>query len=35
MNEWRIYQGVGEPHDGIERLPAPHRGGTSGTAATT
>ncbi|OIJ63598.1 AAA family ATPase [Streptomyces mangrovisoli] len=23
MSEWRIYQGVGEPHDGIDRLPAP------------
>jgi MoxR-like ATPase len=23
MNEWLIYRGVGVPHDGIERLPAP------------
>ncbi|MFJ8608072.1 AAA family ATPase [Streptomyces sp. NPDC093675] len=23
MSEWRIYQGVGKPHDGIDRLPAP------------
>ncbi|MGW4032969.1 AAA family ATPase [Streptomyces sp. NPDC004838] len=23
MSEWRIYQGVREPHDGIDRLPAP------------
>ncbi|MGW3746637.1 AAA family ATPase [Streptomyces sp. NPDC005146] len=23
MNEWRIYRGVGEPHDGIECLPSP------------
>ncbi|MEW2519088.1 AAA family ATPase [Actinacidiphila alni] len=23
MQEWRIYQGHGEPHDGISRLPAP------------
>ncbi|MFJ4203510.1 AAA family ATPase [Streptomyces sviceus] len=23
MTEWRIYQGVSEPHDGIGRLPAP------------
>ncbi|MFG1807819.1 AAA family ATPase [Streptomyces sp. NPDC049040] len=23
MSEWRIYQGVREPHDGIERLPPP------------
>lgn len=23
MNEWRIYQGVREPHDGIHRLPDP------------
>ncbi|MGW3819109.1 AAA family ATPase [Streptomyces sp. NPDC005046] len=23
MNEWRIYQGVHEPHDGIDRLPPP------------
>ncbi|MFD4142848.1 AAA family ATPase [Streptomyces sp. NPDC058572] len=23
MSEWRIYQAVSEPHDGIDRLPAP------------
>ncbi|MEV0111918.1 MoxR family ATPase [Streptomyces sp. NPDC059037] len=23
MNDWRIYRGVGEPHDGVQRLPAP------------
>ena len=23
MSEWRIYQGVGKPHDGIDHLPAP------------
>lgn len=23
MSEWRIYRGTGEPHDGIDRLPAP------------
>ncbi|MFJ5557915.1 AAA family ATPase [Streptomyces sp. NPDC093250] len=23
MNEWRIYQGASEPHDGIDRLPEP------------
>jgi MoxR-like ATPase len=23
MSEWRIYQGVNEPHDGIDRLPGP------------
>ncbi|MEU6575379.1 MoxR family ATPase [Streptomyces sp. NPDC046805] len=23
MNDWRIYRGVGQPHDGVRRLPAP------------
>ncbi|MFE0098740.1 AAA family ATPase [Streptomyces sp. NPDC059009] len=23
MNDWRIYRGVGEPHDGLRRLPPP------------
>ncbi|MGW0881028.1 AAA family ATPase [Streptomyces sp. NPDC002671] len=23
MNDWRIYRGVGQPHDGIQRLPEP------------
>ncbi|MEV5144449.1 MoxR family ATPase [Streptomyces sp. NPDC052727] len=23
MNDWRIYRGVGQPHDGMRRLPAP------------
>jgi MoxR-like ATPase len=23
LSEWRIYQGIGEPHDGIDRLPDP------------
>ncbi|WP_320780310.1 MoxR family ATPase [Streptomyces sp. CRN 30] len=23
MNEWRIYRGVGQPHDGLRRLPPP------------
>ncbi|MBL1085416.1 MoxR family ATPase [Streptomyces actinomycinicus] len=23
MNDWRIYRGVGQPHDGMQRLPAP------------
>jgi MoxR-like ATPase len=25
MTTWRIYQGTGKPHDGIERLPSPPR----------
>ncbi len=23
MNDWRIYRGVGQPHDGVQRLPEP------------
>ncbi|MEV1078802.1 MoxR family ATPase [Streptomyces sp. NPDC050211] len=23
MNDWRIYRGVGQPHDGVRQLPAP------------
>lgn len=23
MNDWRIYRGMGQPHDGVRRLPAP------------
>ncbi|MEV5545264.1 MoxR family ATPase [Streptomyces sp. NPDC052309] len=23
MNDWRIYRGVGQPHDGLQRLPEP------------